>query len=285
MIIQIDTEKFSTLGGIVPCVVLAIHENAPAMTAREIAQVIGRDYTRTTTIIRGLKSAGVWSNSLQNANIYLQNAKNGDESLQNANIENEKVCKMQRSLQNAKKETKQEKESFPPLNPLYKEKEKNKEKGLTPCENIAREVEAVEVEPLPASGQALTPWAGGARALDATQSAQVAQMHAEQHPALVEQFCKNNGISKVVFCMLVQEVANEWELAGVTHLNASDARRHLINAVRIKAKALKGTSRTQYETPQEMAQRLESDCKRVREMRKEADAITAGSFVDDLVEQ
>ena len=85
--------------------------------------------------------------------------------------------------------------------------------------------------------------------------------------------------------MLVQKVANEWELAGVTHLNASDARRHLINAVRIKAKALKGISKTQHETPQEMAQRLESDCKRVREMRREADAITAGSFVDDLVEQ
>ena len=50
---------------------------------------------------------------------------------------------------------------------------------------------------------------------------------------LLEQFCKNEGISKNQFKLLAKQVINEWKLTKRTHVDDNDTRKHLLNHVRV----------------------------------------------------
>lgn len=57
MNVTINTDLIKTLG-ITPAVILAICQASPYLTPRLIAQMLGRDYSRTTAIIRDLRKRG-----------------------------------------------------------------------------------------------------------------------------------------------------------------------------------------------------------------------------------
>ena len=270
MNITINTELFRTLG-VVPAVVLAVCQASPDLSAREIAQMLGRDYSRTTTIVKDLKKRG-----------YLQNAKPAPETLQNAK-EKEKENE---------KERKQEKENFPPNNPLYKEKEINKEKAKEKAAlcTIAREEEnksegenltgVVEVVPTPAPA---TPNAAGARAeINAVQSLRLVAAHAQAHPALLEQYCMSQGITMDEFLECARRVQADWQVKAVTHLSEYDARQHFYNAMRYVIADYRKTHPRE-ETPAEMVRRIECDVKKSVAVDKQLREMCRGSFIDDLI--
>lgn len=218
MNVTTNTDLIRTLG-ITPAVVLAVCEALPDISTRELAKLLGRDYSRTTAIVRDLRKRG-----------FLQNAKPDPEIMQNAKCE---VMQNAKSLQNAKeKERKQEKENFPP-HPLYKEKEINKEKeqNITAKNIIGENAHTREKEQIIVSRETSD---------DKTTSELIAiDQHAKRHPLMLEQFCMNNYITPAVFAKLANEVATEWTLKGVTHASVADARQHFFNTIRLRATELR----------------------------------------------
>lgn len=57
MNVTINTDLIKTLG-IAPAVILVVCQAFPELKTREIAQLLRRDYSRTTAIIRDLKKRG-----------------------------------------------------------------------------------------------------------------------------------------------------------------------------------------------------------------------------------
>ena len=55
--------------------------------------------------------------------------------------------------------------------------------------------------------------------------------------ALLEQFCMTEGLTTEQCQNYAAAVVNEWRMTGVEHNNATDARKHLLSAIRIKARA------------------------------------------------
>lgn len=218
MNVTINTELFRTLG-ITPAVVLAICQTSPYLSTRLIAQMLGRDYSRTAAIVRDLKKRGYLQNAqfMQNAEKVMQNAQH--EIMQNAQ----------------EKERKQEKENFPP-HPLYKEKEINKEKdanNMTAKYIIGENAHTREEE----QNAVIVPRETND---DKTTSELIAiDQHAKRHPLMLEQFCMNNYITPAVFAKLANEVATEWTLKGVTHASEADARQHFFNTIRLRAADLR----------------------------------------------
>ena len=76
---------------------------------------------------------------------------------------------------------------------------------------------------------------------------------------IVEQFCKNEHISVKQFEQLAQAVINDWKLTKPTHINESDTRRHLLNAIRVKKQRLSLVS----DNIEQRLQQLVKDCKRL----------------------
>lgn len=57
------------------------------------------------------------------------------------------------------------------------------------------------------------------------------------HRSLIEQFCMSEGITLEQCWQYAQAIVTEWQLTGETHTSATDARKHLLNTIRIKAQA------------------------------------------------
>lgn len=55
--------------------------------------------------------------------------------------------------------------------------------------------------------------------------------------AQLEQYCMTEGITPEQCRQLARAVTNEWQMTGVTHTDTTDARRHLLAAIRAKARA------------------------------------------------
>ena len=49
---------------------------------------------------------------------------------------------------------------------------------------------------------------------------------------MIEAFCKDNGISPEQCRKYAESILNEWQLAGTTHRNLTDARQHMIYTIR-----------------------------------------------------
>ena len=76
---------------------------------------------------------------------------------------------------------------------------------------------------------------------------------------IIEQFCKNEGISVEQCHKLADDVLVEWELVGETHHTDKEARRHLLDHIRKKAQALK----VQRATLEERKARFIQECKQL----------------------
>lgn len=244
MKVTINTDLIKTLG-ITPAVVLAVCQAYPELTTREIAKLLGRDYSRTAAVVRDLKKRGFMQNAqpdpeiMQNAQCeVVQNAQHyakcTTESVQNAQF-------MQNAQKETEKERKQEKETFPPYTPLYKEKEINKEKDKESdddetCAHV-REVAAaaadVKTDLTSINQQSVITHLNAEQSLDA-----VAQ-HAKLHPVSLEQFCMSNYLTADDFARLAEEIKTEWLLTGVTSVSGYDARNHFYNTMRKKAAQLR----------------------------------------------
>lgn len=202
------------------------------------------------------------------------------------------------------KETKKEKERVCPLNPIPIEKEINKEKEVEFInyhrfrdENAHththtrgeenNEVNAViEVE----TETSVTPKAENkpnavtrARALstlDAVASVAAVAEHSNAHPALLEQFCMNNKITREEFATLANEIANEWQLKGTEHASTADARQHFFNLMRIKAREHRKHNPRQ-ETAAEFTARINAELLQVNQFAADMQKIAGKSFMDD----
>lgn len=53
---------------------------------------------------------------------------------------------------------------------------------------------------------------------------------------IIEQFCMTNHIGKEVFYELANAVIAEWQFTNETHQTESDARKHLLNQIRVKSR-------------------------------------------------
>ena len=248
MNVTTNTDLIKALG-ITPAVVLAVCQASPELTTREIAKLLGRDYSRTAAVVRDLKKRGFMQNAqpdpeiMQNAQCeVMQNAQHSakctTEIMQNAQPDPEI---MQNAQKETEKERKQEKETFPPYNPLYKEKEIKKEKEKESdydetrahaCEVAAAAVD-VKTELTSINQQPVITH------LNAAQSLEAVAQHAKLHPVALEQFCMSNYITADDFARLAEEIKTEWILTGVTSVNCYDARNHFYNTMRKKAAQLR----------------------------------------------
>ena len=57
------------------------------------------------------------------------------------------------------------------------------------------------------------------------------------HQSLIEQFCMTESITLEQCYNYAQAIVTEWKLTGETHTSITDARKHLLNTIRIKAQA------------------------------------------------
>lgn len=55
------------------------------------------------------------------------------------------------------------------------------------------------------------------------------------HQALIENFAMANAITVEQARAWAQEIVNEWRIAGITHIDNADAKRHLLSTIRIRA--------------------------------------------------
>lgn len=281
MEITFNTDIIAILG-IVPAVVAAICNSCPELTTREIARLIGRDYSRTAGIIRDLKKRG-----------FVQNAQPNPEIMQNAQCD---VMQNAQIVQNAQNENENENEieieKFPPY-PLYKDKDKDKAKEKENANAVPREARArgknaagVEVSGVvvPVTGNVVQPSAQvGARVeLSALQSLQCVAEHAKAHPFMLEQYCLNTGITADEFTACAKKIQADWLVKGVTHANVYDARQHFYNQMRYVIADYR-REHPRHETPQEQARRLEGECARLGEVDRQLREMCRGTFIDDLI--
>lgn len=76
------------------------------------------------------------------------------------------------------------------------------------------------------------------------------------HSYMMENFCRDNGITEAQCRMYAESILNEWQLSGQTHWNLTDARSHMLHTIRIRAQHDKERTQRNGKTREQREQEL-----------------------------
>lgn len=76
------------------------------------------------------------------------------------------------------------------------------------------------------------------------------------HSYMMENFCRDNGITEAQCRMYAESILNEWQLSGQTHWNLTDARSHMLHTIRIRAQHDKERTQRNGKTREKREQEL-----------------------------